>query len=631
MKSSIRALLTNPNFVLLWCAYGISAMGDHLSEFAILATQNALSPDVDITPLQARMTFVFMLPFFVLGALAGALADRLPRRSIMIGADLIRAAVMVSFLYLIGSCTDAFGSRWGPYIPLGLVGVFAAVFSPARQAMVPMLVKTEELVPANALIGGLGMIGTMAAAVFSGELAGRRMVGAAFTIDACTFVASAMCLFLISRRWNPISEQTAARSEPFFASVWEGVRYVAAHRRVAQLIGIAVVFWFSGATVRSVIPAVVKDVYGGGFPEMARFPAWIGSGLAVGALLIALLGRAARSELAITWCLYGAGIGTLGMMTSVFVGIHPGAAHVLGAVSIFVAGVFGAGLTASYNALLQRIVPDRYRGRVFGVLTMATVGGLLVASGTLAIPQWEHLDRWSGLILGGIGVLLVVVGLLTFRVRTRDLPFHPMYAFWRNVIEFVARFWWRLRQEGRCRIPHRGPVIFTANHVCPIDPMLVYATCNYREISFMIAAEYYRIPLVWRIVQRARCIPVRRGENDVKATKTALRRLRDGNALGIFVQGGIRHREQTDQLKHGVAMLALRTGAKVIPAHISGVEERSSMLRSFLGRHEARIAFGPAVDLSDFSGQKGQAALAAATERIFAAINALAPGAEESC
>ena len=58
------SLLRNRDFVLLWCAYGISAVGDHLSEMAILKTQNALSTDVDITPLSARMTFMFFVPFF---------------------------------------------------------------------------------------------------------------------------------------------------------------------------------------------------------------------------------------------------------------------------------------------------------------------------------------------------------------------------------------------------------------------------------------------------------------------------------------------------------------------------------------------------------------------------------------
>ena len=60
MQPSIRSLLSNRGFVLLWCAYGISAMGDHLSEMAILAHMGVLEEGIDVTPLQARMTFVFM-------------------------------------------------------------------------------------------------------------------------------------------------------------------------------------------------------------------------------------------------------------------------------------------------------------------------------------------------------------------------------------------------------------------------------------------------------------------------------------------------------------------------------------------------------------------------------------------
>ena len=128
-------LLRNRGFILLWCAYGVSAVGDHLSEMAILKTRNILDEGVDITPLMARMTFVLFVPFFVLGPIAGILADRLPRRGLMIAADVARCAIMFSFAALIGWTQD-WGS-WGPFAPLLLVGVFAAMFSPARSAMLP--------------------------------------------------------------------------------------------------------------------------------------------------------------------------------------------------------------------------------------------------------------------------------------------------------------------------------------------------------------------------------------------------------------------------------------------------------------------------------------------------------------
>ena len=67
-----RSVFHNRNFILLWLAYGISALGDHLSELGLLKMQNAMQADVENTVrLQAIMNFAFMLPFFALGPAAG--------------------------------------------------------------------------------------------------------------------------------------------------------------------------------------------------------------------------------------------------------------------------------------------------------------------------------------------------------------------------------------------------------------------------------------------------------------------------------------------------------------------------------------------------------------------------------
>lgn len=610
--------------MLLWCAYGISALGDHLSEMAILAHLGALNPDVDVTPLQARMTFSFMLPFFLFGAFSGALADRLPRKWVMIGADLVRVAIMFGFLGLIDYFTGIAGRQWGAYIPLGFVGIFATLFAPARSAMVPELVDARDLVPANALIGGMGLIATMFAAVVGGELAQQGRIQTAFHLDAATFALSAFCLLFIRTAAQRVRSRIG--DSPAGHARWgAGLGYVVTHRRVARLIGVAVVFWFSGATVRSVIPAIVKNVYGGDFRDIARFPAWLGLGLAGGAVLVSILGRALRSDVAITWCLVGIGAAISSLTGSVFVPVGPTFAHVWGAASVFMAGVFGAGLAASYDAMIQRMTPNRLRGRVYGIYNVATVGGLLVATGALALPKWTALDRWAGFILMLIVFILLSTAAMTYRVRSFGFPFDRQFAFVRNLCELMVKFWYRLEPRTRCTIPHSGPVIVTANHVSPVDPLLVYGTCDYRRPAFMIAAEYYNAPVFGWFIRLARCIPVRRGENDVGATKTAIRRLRDGEVIGMFIQGGIRNKETDEQLKNGVALLALRTGAAVIPAFIAGVSDRDSTFKSVFSRHHARIAYGRPVDLSDFAAEGGRGNLDAATQRIYAAINSLAP------
>src|SRR3972149_7522445 len=168
--SSPTGLLRNRNFVLLWSAYGISALGAHLSEMALPKTQNALSPDGDVTPLTARITFVFFLPF-LLAPLTGALADRVSRRGLMVMADLVRGAAMMAMAVMI-AWTSPWGT-WGPFAPLLVVGLFAAVFSPARSALLPTLIRPDQLVRANAMLSGLGIIATMAATQGGGGLAGR--------------------------------------------------------------------------------------------------------------------------------------------------------------------------------------------------------------------------------------------------------------------------------------------------------------------------------------------------------------------------------------------------------------------------------------------------------------------------
>ena len=127
--------------------------------------------------------------------------------------------------------------------------------------------------------------------------------------------------------------------------------------------------------------------------------------MVAGSLILTLLKDSLRSEIAITWslnrCRYMLG-GTL--PTSAILPLVPQNSHYfLGAISILGIGAFGSILIASYNALLQRIVPNRYRGRVYGVLDVCTISGLLLASGLLGIPNWPGLDKWAGVIVAGTG------------------------------------------------------------------------------------------------------------------------------------------------------------------------------------------------------------------------------------
>ena len=219
-----------------------------------------------------------------------------------------------------------------------------------------------------------------------------------------------------------------------------------------------------------------------------------------------------------------------------------------------------------------------------------------------------------------------IAGLVTLTVRLRRAGHRTGFTFWSHVNEFVAKLWWRMERVGQQGPPRVGPVIVTANHTCAADPFLLAAAAPHRPIGFMVAAEYSNLPVVKYMLGLAECIPVKRDGRDAAATKQAIRHLRAGKVLGIFIEGQIVEPDERVELKDGVAMLALRTGAKVIPAHISGVKAHSTIVRDLFARHRARVRFGPPVDLTNLEETgNGRDRVRAATNRIYAAIMALAP------
>nr|HPM25425.1 MFS transporter [Phycisphaerae bacterium] len=308
-------LVQNPNFVLLWAAYGISALGDHLSEMALLSESGGFERD-DITRVQALMTFCFFAPFVVFGPLAGWWADRFSRKWTMIAADLVRAVIMgtlpFTLPYLLGLGLGDFAIT----LPLALAGAFAAFFSPARQAMVPTLIRDDQLVRANAMISALGTIGAILSAVIGGHLvdlstAGHLHLHWNYYLDALTFIASALLLVGIAM------SRSRAVPHAIPAGVWtpvaQGFRYVRQHRRVLQIILLATVFWAGAGIIISVVPAIVRDIFGGQYSDAGMYRGLIAAGLAGGAAILTLIGRALPVPLAVLVALLGGGIWVLAL------------------------------------------------------------------------------------------------------------------------------------------------------------------------------------------------------------------------------------------------------------------------------------------------------------------------------
>lgn len=230
-------------------------------------------------------------------------------------------------------------------------------------------------------------------------------------------------------------------------------------------------------------------------------------------------------------------------------------------------------------ALADSLRPMPQRGAICSILRVGT---------------GETVWMWVLLLLGIL--LVLTAGLLFVRVLTS--PLRPTVAFWWHVTWFYCKVWFRFRREGPCTVPSDGPVIIVANHTSSIDPLLLITATPHRVPAFLIAKEYSAVPVFGGLIRMLECIPVRRDGTDVAGTKAALRHLKAGKALGIFIEGRIARPGEVLSPKDGAALLALRTRAVVVPAHISGTVYDNHVGRSFFRRHRARVRFGEPLDLS---------------------------------
>ncbi len=621
-------LIRNTNFILLWAAYGVSAAGDHLSEMALLQEAGGFARH-DITRVQALLTFCFFCPYVVFGPLAGWWADRFSRKWTMIATDLIRAGVMLSISWIVPVLWQRGWGDWAVALPLLLTGLFAAFFSPARQALVPTLIRDDQLVRANALISAMGTIGAITSGLLGGKLVDMSLAGHFdlvwnYRLDALTFVFSAVLLSGIAMR------RTRMVPHAPLGGVWkpliDGFRYVRRHRRILQIILVGTVFWASAGVVVSIVPALVKEVFGGTFADAGMYRGLLAGGLAIGAGLMTIFGPALPLPLAVLWGLGGGAFWVLGLDV-VFV-FKLG--RLLSGACLLMIGVHGAALLITIMVVIQRFVPDSRRGRVFGVADTLTMAAMVASTGLLGLPHIENLDRYIPVLLGIVGLGLLGAGWLALRWYLRQSPLRPILWWLFQLARFFVYFWCRARRDGLCTVPRQGPVIIAANHTAGIDPIIIQATCSHRVIGFVVAREYYERPIAGWFMRRVHCVPIDRANPTKSFLAGCLRLLKDGHVLGIFPQGTFeRPGEPPPEIHNGVGVLALRSDALVIPCHISGTRYSDSPFLSFFTRHRVRIRYGPPIDLSAYRARGRDRYLAAeVADLVMRKIAELAPAAD---
>ena len=315
------------------------------------------------------------LPTILVGLTLGPLLDRLERRRLMVGADLVRVAVF---------CLLPFATRPAAIVALAAVaGLANGFFRPAVYAGVPNLVPEEELPEANALLQTVENLSWMAGPLLGGVLTAAAGPHAAYWINAASFLVSAVLVVRIPAR--KLQSETAL-SRGHWRDLREGFSVVVHSRPlVAVLVAWGIACLGIGATnVAEVFLA--KNVFSAGDFGYGLLYGAIGAGLVCGSFVSSLVVE--RIGIAKT---YGAALALM----AVGLGAAAVSPNVWVAAAFCVVHGVGDGAAIVCNALLvQRGAPDRVRGRALTLVMSATY--LVTAIATVVAGAVLHIGgaRW---------------------------------------------------------------------------------------------------------------------------------------------------------------------------------------------------------------------------------------------
>lgn len=168
------------------------------------------------------------------------------------------------------------------------------------------------------------------------------------------------------------------------------------------------------------------------------------------------------------------------------------------------------------------------------------------------------------------------------------------YYFALFVVRFVMFFTFRIKAVGIHNIPSEGGVILAVNHRSDLDPVMAGITCP-RKLTFMAKSELFKNPIIGKLLKALGAFPIHRGKGDIGAIKGAFSIIESGRVMLIFPEGMRVKKGTSSKAQPGVAMIAQRTEAPVIPVYISG---------NYKWMHKITVTYGEPIVLSEYYGKK---------------------------
>ncbi len=550
---------------LFWCQF-FSAFNDNFLKtslvFLILFKLSGSGSEGLIT----LATATFILPYFVLSALGGEVADRFDKSIIAQRLKLVE--ISVALVAVLGF--------WLHSIPLLFValfffGVVSSLFGPIKYGILPDHLARSELPAGNALVEGATFVAILLGTIVGGLAARDGGDPASFggLIIGLAILCWVAALF-IPRTGEGAPDLVIDGN--IVRSTSNLLVYLKKERQLWWAALVVSWFWLVGAVALSLMPPLIKNALGASEEVITAYLAVFTIGIAIGSALAAWL-ASGRIVLLPTvlgalllgvfcvdlgWWLWGVTSTETDRGLSEVFGTFRGYHIAFGLAGMAIAG--GLFIVPAFAALQAWAGPDR-RARVIAANNVLNAAFMVVGSTAIALIQFAGVTP---------AVLFMFLGIANFAVAVavfRTLPTNPV----RDFLSIVFRAFFRLKVQGEENIAAAGPnAIIALNHVSFLDAPLALSMLD-KDPVFAIDSSIAQRWWVKPFLRFTRAMPL--DPTKPWGTRTLIRAVQAGETLIIFPEGRITVTGSLMKVYDGAGLIADKSGAMVVPVRIKGLEQ----------------------------------------------------------
>lgn len=512
--------------------------------------------------LIAIMLFCFVFPSFIISPLAGSIVDRFSRKRIMIISALYRAAILagvlgIYFMWLKGSTGG--NPVWLVGICLSfLIGVGTAFFYPAKMAIVPNVVNTQNLKPANALISGSGTWALTFGALVASTLLLKFGILKMFNLSLGLYILASILLLFVCAKHDDYKDNSGFSVIKDFKNT---VDFLQTHKKAMNMIILSVILSLISAIFYNTMNALATDIYHVSVKGLAQLKCMLGCGTCYGLIIMFLFGKFFKTNKTLVTAFLGL---FLFLITASFCTTFDLARIWLAGI-----GIFASILIITIDTILQKVSPNFIRGKIFAFTSMFKTFVTLISTALVSVA----VGFFNPIII--IQAVAIICAFMVIVLLALDKEFR--YFLLRITLGQIFKMLFRYKFEGVDNIPQKGRVILAGNHTGHLDPLILQMATK-RPFWFVTGPAAFKVPVIRHMLKWFNVLPLKFGAG-LEAIESAVTKLKGGEAVIIFPEGKFTSDGNLCKFNRGVGIMAKEADCPIIPFAIKGGFEAWGKIR----------------------------------------------------